>query len=253
MHANTPPIRKFDTGATRNAEEGKLDFEGFLSPLVLERYAKYMDSHRRLPDGSLRDSDNWQCGIPLPVYMKSAWRHFFDLWREHRGIATPDGLENDACALLFNISGYLHEHLKASANTSRKLYDETSAIATAQDVALEDIDWNACFPTRAQLDAKREAMTWSPQRLAEQGIPAESAYLASFGPNTTQAEALREIGIGDVEPTTLRGIPESFIDMEGNWITRRNTQHKPNARNPHVMAAEALRDEYEKTDRETGV
>lgn len=180
MHAHTPPIRKFDTGATRNAEEGKLDFEGFLSPLVLERYAKYMDSHRKMPDGSLRDSDNWQRGIPLSVYIKSAWRHFFDLWREHRGIATADGLENDACALLFNVSGYLHEHLKASAaaNTARQLYDETSAIAAAQD-----------------------------------GIPAESAYLRKNGSriatpaevaslrDVLSAEELRGFGIGDVAET----------------------------------------------------
>ena len=27
-------IRKFDTGADRDKEEGKLDFEGFLNPLI---------------------------------------------------------------------------------------------------------------------------------------------------------------------------------------------------------------------------
>jgi hypothetical protein len=105
-------VRQFDSGATRNLDDGKVDFEGFLSPLVLERYAQYMHKHRQQADGSLRDSDNWQRGIPLPVYMKSAWRHFFDVWKEHRGISTPEGLEDSLCALLFNISGYLHEHLK---------------------------------------------------------------------------------------------------------------------------------------------
>ncbi|KKK53952.1 hypothetical protein LCGC14_3089650, partial [marine sediment metagenome] len=35
----TEKVRTFDSGANRSSEEGKLDFEGFLSPLVLERYA----------------------------------------------------------------------------------------------------------------------------------------------------------------------------------------------------------------------
>jgi len=78
-------IRRFDTGATRDTDEGKLDFEGFLSPLVLERYAQYMNKHRKQSDGKLRDSDNWQKGIPLKAYIKSLWRHFFDLWKIHRG------------------------------------------------------------------------------------------------------------------------------------------------------------------------
>ena len=105
-------MRKFKTGATRNDDAGKLDFEGFLSPLVLERYAEYMNKHRHLEDGTLRASDNWQVGIPKESYMKSGWRHFFDWWKEHRGIASRGGLEDALCALLFNVSGYLFELLK---------------------------------------------------------------------------------------------------------------------------------------------
>ena len=105
-------MRQFETGATRNLEEGKLDFEGFLSPLVLERYAQYMDSHRVQADGKLRDSDNWQKGMPLNVYMKSGFRHFFTWWKAHRGLPTLEPLEEAICALLFNSMGYLHEYLK---------------------------------------------------------------------------------------------------------------------------------------------
>lgn len=196
----TSPIRQFDTGATRNTEAGKLDFEGFLSPLVLKRYAEYMDSHRKMPDGSLRDSDNWQRGIPLSVYIKSAWRHFFDLWREHRGISTPDGLENDACALLFNVSGYLHEHLKANA-------------IAAKTVSVVDLynEIQVCAEKRKSARDK-----WPPStKVIEQALADESAYLSSFSPNgaslTTAEEIakLREVltdeelkgfGIGDVHP-----------------------------------------------------
>ena len=109
-------VRVFSTGATRDTEVGKFDFEGFLSPLVLERYAKYMDKHRHQSDGTFRDSDNWQKGISLDVYMKSAWRHFFDWWKEHRGLNSREGLEDALCAVLFNTMGYLHESLKKQNN-----------------------------------------------------------------------------------------------------------------------------------------
>lgn len=107
-----PHVRTFDTGATRDSEAGKLDFEGFLSPLALKRYAEYMHGHRRQPGGQLRESDNWQRGIPLAVYMKSAWRHFHEWWTAHRR-AEAAGLEDAICAEIFNAFGYLHEILKA--------------------------------------------------------------------------------------------------------------------------------------------
>jgi len=105
-------MRKFDTGATRNTDEGKNDYEGFLSPSVIERFGEYMTKHRKQADGQLRDSDNWQKGIPRTAYIKSSWRHFMDLWKEHRGIATKDGIEEALCAIMFNTMGYLHEYLK---------------------------------------------------------------------------------------------------------------------------------------------
>jgi hypothetical protein len=105
-------IRKFDTGATRDTDVGKLDYEGFLSPIVLKRYAEYMNKHRTQSDGGLRDSDNWQKGIPKDTYMKSMWRHFMDLWFEHRGLKGRDGIEEALCAIIFNCMGYLFELLK---------------------------------------------------------------------------------------------------------------------------------------------
>lgn len=107
-------MRTFETGATRDADDSKYDFEGFLSPLVLERFAEYMHKHRKQADGGMRASDNWQKGIPLDAYMKSGFRHFRDWWRAHRGYPTTtgDNLEDELCAILFNVQGYLHEHLK---------------------------------------------------------------------------------------------------------------------------------------------
>jgi len=45
--------------------------------------------------------------------MKSAWRHFFEWWRLYRqGAAKADAMEAALCGLMFNVMGYLHEHLK---------------------------------------------------------------------------------------------------------------------------------------------
>lgn len=103
-------MRVFDTGATRDTEVGKLDFEGFLSPHVLHRFAEYMHKHRQMPDGSMRDSDNWQLGISDEVYMKSMTRHFMAVWQYHRSPTIKNSEEQieNLCALLFNVQGMLH-------------------------------------------------------------------------------------------------------------------------------------------------
>lgn len=107
-------IRVFETGATRDLDISKYDYEGFISPLVLERYGAYMHKNRLQKDGSLRDSDNWQKGIPLTAYMKSLWRHFMSLWKLHRGLYSDEDLEDSLCAIMFNSMGYLHEIIKNS-------------------------------------------------------------------------------------------------------------------------------------------
>jgi hypothetical protein len=111
---NIAAMRKFETGATRNVDAALPDYEGFLSPLVLRRYGEYMNEHRVQADGTIRDSDNWQRGIPFTSYMKSLWRHVMDTWLCHRGheeLARED-IEKALCGVLFNASGMLHEILK---------------------------------------------------------------------------------------------------------------------------------------------
>lgn len=109
-------MRKFETGAIRNTDAGKLDFEGFLSPIVLERYAQYMDKNRMQLDGKYRDSDNWQLGIPIAQYMKSLWRHFFAVWKGHRNGYIN---EEDVCGVMFNSMGILFELLKLKKEEKR--------------------------------------------------------------------------------------------------------------------------------------
>lgn len=107
-----PSVRTFETGATRDTDQGKPDYEGFLSPLVIRRFGEYMHKNRLQKDGSLRDGDNWQKGIPLTAYMKSGWRHFMEWWQSHRDSNRAIDQEEALCALLFNVQGYLHETLK---------------------------------------------------------------------------------------------------------------------------------------------
>jgi len=72
-----------------------------------------MMKHQLQANGKLRSSDNWQRGIPITQYMKSLWRHFMDVWRQHRGLPGQDTLEDSLCAVLFNTMGMLHEVIKA--------------------------------------------------------------------------------------------------------------------------------------------
>ena len=103
-------IRTFDTGATRDLDTDKLDYEGFLAPIVLERFAQYMHQHRQTAAG-WRDSDNWQKGIPIAQYVKSLLRHVMTVWLAHRrGEPLP---QEELCAMLFNAQGLLFEVLNA--------------------------------------------------------------------------------------------------------------------------------------------
>lgn len=108
-------MRQFETGATRDSDETKLDYEGFISPIVTRRFAEYMHLHRKQADGGLRASDNWQKGIPKEAYVKSLVRHTEDLkllWDGYPQLAVDPDIESVLSAILFNTQGLLFEILK---------------------------------------------------------------------------------------------------------------------------------------------
>jgi len=107
-------MRRFESGATRNVDASKPDYEGFESPLVEWAFGAFMNQNRIQADGSVRDSDNWQKGIPFDSYAKSMKRHQHDVWLHHRGFGelAEEDLLTALCALRFNVNGYIHEVVK---------------------------------------------------------------------------------------------------------------------------------------------
>ena len=117
--------REFDTGATRSSQKGRIDPEGFLSPLSIERYCEYLLKHQVQADGNVRESDNWQKGMPRSSSIKGMWRHFLHFWQRHRGWPVNDpkaaaNIEEDLCAIIFNAQTYLHEVLREQAEARLK-------------------------------------------------------------------------------------------------------------------------------------
>lgn len=72
-------IRKFEGGAVRDSNLGKLDYYGFRHPKLEQLFAQYMDDHRHLPDGSLRNANNWWATWDKEISLQSLVRHVEDL------------------------------------------------------------------------------------------------------------------------------------------------------------------------------
>ena len=130
-------MRTYHTGATRDTDQGKLDFEGFTNPFVRLRFAEYMHRHRKQSDGQLRDGDNWQKGMPLGDYLQSLIRHVEELDRWYRRgevrpktSRDPQDEEDVACAILFNAAGFLLDRLR------RREYAPTYGTRAAESFAI---------------------------------------------------------------------------------------------------------------------
>lgn len=107
------PVRAFETGATRDVDEHKVQYARHLSPRVLQRFGRYMHEHRKTAAG-MREPDNWKKGMDRQSYLDSMWRHLHDIWLLHsgEGEGSTDDIEEALCALLFNAMGYLYEETR---------------------------------------------------------------------------------------------------------------------------------------------
>jgi hypothetical protein len=136
-------MEKIGGGATRTDSSIRDDPEGYLSPLVVQRYCEYMTLHRLQSDGEVRASDNWQNGDYGMVFraLKGAWRHFMHLWTRLRGYPVSDGLaaadaEEDLCALLFNVNVMLHYIIKERLDSSRPTLSDQDLICSASPLTI---------------------------------------------------------------------------------------------------------------------
>ena len=112
---DTGQVRTFATGAVRGTQQGKLDYEGYFTHRFFEGYGDYMERNSHLPDGTVRDSDNWQKGFPIESFVKSGWRHMVGWWKGHR-TGKPD---LDACyGVVFNAIGYIDQTLKEQGESN---------------------------------------------------------------------------------------------------------------------------------------
>lgn len=82
---NETKIRTLKSGAIRDTDNGKFEYLGFMHPLNDYSFAQYMHAHRKMADGSMRDSNNWWGGFGLDVCIHSLTRHVEDLKLIHSG------------------------------------------------------------------------------------------------------------------------------------------------------------------------
>lgn len=124
-------IRTFATGATRSPLGEKLQFEGYLNPLVLKRFAEYMRKHQTDSAGNQRAADNWQKNIDMASLCDSKTRHDMDVWLHSRGYdaEAAEPLEEALCACLFNTMALLKQVLEQSGRGRIKMASTESTVA----------------------------------------------------------------------------------------------------------------------------
>lgn len=88
-------MRKFETGAIRDTGEGKYEYFGFRHPLIEQSFAKYMYEHSIMPDGSLRDANNWWKGWDKNISLQSMVRHLEDLQAIDAGLVVIEARYKD--------------------------------------------------------------------------------------------------------------------------------------------------------------
>ena len=116
-------MRVFETGATRDTDEGKAHYSGYLSSLALKCFGRYMLKHETQADGKKRAPGNWKNGIPEGVYYDALLRHVIeDLIAVNDGLPAREPnttIEDALCAVIFNAQGMLHERLKSAMEAAK--------------------------------------------------------------------------------------------------------------------------------------
>lgn len=105
-------MRKFETGATRNSDEGRYNPARSIGWRAMAAYANWVEKHATLPDGSKRPTDNWKKGFPLDAIEVSLGRHAMEfLAAVERG--DYEAADESAMGIWFNCQAYVFEREKA--------------------------------------------------------------------------------------------------------------------------------------------
>jgi len=201
--------RQFETGATRDTDDQKLDYEGFISPLEDRRVAEYMHTKRlsNIPKGqTIRSSDNWQKGIPKETYAKSLIRHVKEFHLIYDGFDAFDekynrlDLEEILCAIRFNVDGYLFELLKErygrSNSECRPVDPERDSSANRPCGPMPEMSKGQSVYSKDQIvrDVPQEESNDCRQGIADSRPSGQSGYSENDG---GLAEACSRLGTSD--------------------------------------------------------
>jgi len=106
-------MRKFETGAIRDSDEGKIKYVDAICLEFFQMYGSYMRKHCVQKDGQCRSTSNWKKGFGLDVTIDSFFRHAVDFVLSHYGIPVDSKLSHEdlACAVRFNLEAYMQEYL----------------------------------------------------------------------------------------------------------------------------------------------
>lgn len=109
-------MEKYETGASRSETGDRPCYRKALSPLVLQGYVEYLGRHRHLPDGTMRDWDNWKSGIPMERALEGLGRHDMSVWLLMHGLPASDNngpvtLKDSLYGVIFNATVMLHQIL----------------------------------------------------------------------------------------------------------------------------------------------
>lgn len=100
-------ITKFETGAIRDAQEGKEDYVETISYRAFKRYAQYMTGKK-----AKYGAGNFKKGIPIENYEQSMMRHVQKYFENKYEDGVMEKDDDHLAAIVFNIFGIMHEETR---------------------------------------------------------------------------------------------------------------------------------------------
>lgn len=107
-------MRKFETGAVRDSENGKEDYTETISWTAFKRYAQYMTKC-----AEKYGTGNFKKGINIDSYERSMIRHLQKYMENKYEQGTIETDSDHLSAMVFNIFGIMHEEERVRKNGNK--------------------------------------------------------------------------------------------------------------------------------------